>query len=65
MHGLCVNCHRETQRDHPQKPHLAVCTTCHGGVSPDHLQERIKGQFAGPYFNRVALPGASLVEKED
>jgi Ni/Fe-hydrogenase subunit HybB-like protein len=65
MHKLCIDCHKKKAAEMPERQHLPLCTACHKSVPPEHMQQKIKDEFVGPYFNRVMIPGQSLDEKQD
>ena len=65
MHKLCIGCHKIKAAEMPEKANLALCSGCHKGDLPEHLQQKMKAEFTGPYFNRVVLPGQSLEQDKD
>jgi hypothetical protein len=61
MHGLCVDCHRREAAERPERESLAICSTCHATAAPEHLRAEMSEQLAGPYYNKVVLPGVTDV----
>jgi len=60
MHSLCVGCHEKKAVEIPDKPQLALCTTCHRngqmGIADADQQYRRTTRT----FNRVSLPKSSV-----
>jgi hypothetical protein len=57
MHGLCIPCHKKKTIEIGDQPNLGICTACHETVQPEYLRPEIREGLAGPYFNRVVIPG--------
>ncbi|MBU2652489.1 MAG: hypothetical protein KKA81_16300, partial [Bacteroidetes bacterium] len=63
MHTQCVGCHRTKAAESPERAAMAECAACHTGHGPDYLQAEALDILRHPQYNRVVMPGLSLVEE--
>ncbi len=62
MHTQCVGCHKEKAAQNVAWAKIAECGACHTGRGPDYLQAEAQDIMHHPQYNRVVMPGLSLME---
>ena len=65
MHKQCITCHKKKAIEVADKPHLALCPTCHQCSPAPYLKPDIRIELAGRHFNRVTIPVQGLETDEN